>query len=83
MPKYRVTKQRMIEDLGFDCTVVGWGDVENARSLLQTHSVAIFYRVPGFPLQLDLIADAKALGLVTCWEVDDLIFDADESISRN
>ena len=81
--KYRVTqKQRMIEDLGFDCTVVGWSDVENARSLLQTHSVAIFYRVPGFPLQLDLIADAKALGLVTYWEVDDLIFDP-EKYRRN
>ncbi|WP_196787363.1 glycosyltransferase [Burkholderia pseudomultivorans] len=77
--KYRVTqKQRMIEALGVDCTVVSWTDAANARSLMQTHSVAIFYRVPGFPPQLELIDEAKKLGVRTYWEVDDLIFDAEK-----
>ncbi|PXX39325.1 MULTISPECIES: glycosyltransferase [Burkholderia] len=82
--KYRVTqKQRMIEALGFDCSVVSWSDIENAKSLLQTHSIAIFYRVPGFPGPLELIAEAKALGLTTFWEVDDLIFDAEKYLHNS
>lgn len=77
--KYRVTqKQEMIQQLGFDCTVVAWQDIHKCRNLLQTHSVAIFYRVPGFPEPLQIIKEAKALGVTTIWEVDDLIFDAEK-----
>lgn len=73
---YRVLhKQQMLDRLGIGCTVVDWHDVAKCRSLLYTHSVAIFYRVPGFPDQLELIREAKALGVATYWEVDDLIFD--------
>ncbi|MGN6478596.1 glycosyltransferase [Luteibacter sp.] len=76
--KYRVLqKQRMIQELGIDCSIVAWQDVASARDLLQTHTLAIFYRVPGFPPQLETIRMAKALGVPTYWEVDDLIFDAD------
>ncbi|AWH48207.1 glycosyl transferase [Stenotrophomonas sp. SAU14A_NAIMI4_5] len=74
--KYRVLqKQQMIQDLGIDCSIVRWEDLDNARGLLSTHTVAIFYRVPGFEQQLESIARAKALGMRTIWEVDDLIFD--------
>lgn len=74
--KYRVMQKRqMIESLGIDCTVVSWGDIASARSLLQTHTVAIFYRVPGYPSVLKTIEIAKDLGVPTYWEVDDLIFD--------
>lgn len=74
--KYRVLqKQQMIQDLGLDCSIARWEDLENARGLLSTHTVAIFYRVPGFEQQLESIARAKALGMRTIWEVDDLIFD--------
>ncbi len=74
--KYRVwQKQRAFAALGVDCTVVAWGDREAVRSALQTHSIAIFYRVPGFPAVLDAIAEAKRLKVPTLWEVDDLIFD--------
>jgi glycosyltransferase involved in cell wall biosynthesis len=77
--KYRVNqKQQMISELGIDCTVVSWSDFQKCRNLLQTHSVAIFYRVPGFPEPLRIIREAKALGLVTFWEVDDLIFDVEK-----
>ena len=77
--KYRVTqKQRMIQSLGVDCTVVNWTDAVECRNLLQTHSLVIFYRVPAFPEQLRIIKEAKGLGVQTAWEVDDLIFDADK-----
>lgn len=76
--KYRVLqKQHMIQDLGVDCTVVPWQDVASARDFLQTHTMVIFYRVPGFPPQLETIRMAKELGMPTFWEVDDLIFDAE------
>lgn len=76
--KYRVLqKQQMIQDLGIDCSVVAWHDVASARDLLQTHTIAIFYRIPGFAPQLETIRMAKELGVKTLWEVDDLIFDAD------
>ncbi|RAR60618.1 glycosyltransferase involved in cell wall biosynthesis [Paraburkholderia unamae] len=81
--KYRVTqKQTMIQDLGIDCSVVSWTETEKCRSLLDSHSVVIFYRVPGYPAQLEVIEEAKRRGLPTFWEVDDLIFDA-EKYSRN
>jgi O-antigen biosynthesis protein len=76
--KYRVLqKQQMIEDLGIDCTVVSWHDLDSARDFLQTHTAVIFYRVPGFEAQLETIRIAKELGVATFWEVDDLIFDAE------
>lgn len=82
--KYRVLqKQRMIESLGIDCTVVRWQDVASARDLLQTHTIAIFYRVPGFPAQLETLRIAKELGVLTFWEVDDLIFDADLYVTNS
>lgn len=74
--KYRVMQKRlMIESLGVECTIVNWSDVAAARSLLQTHTVAIFYRVPGYPSILKTIEVARSLGVPSYWEVDDLIFD--------
>ncbi|WP_250492656.1 class I SAM-dependent methyltransferase [Caballeronia sp. GAWG1-1] len=79
--KYRVTqKQRMVESLGVDCSVASWTDTQTCMDLLQTHSMVIFYRVPGFPGPMAMIEQARVLGLVTFWEVDDLIFDAEKYI---
>ncbi len=74
--RYRVLQKRqLIQSLGIECSVVNWTDVVATRSLLQTHTIAIFYRVPGWPEQLETLRIAKSLGVVTVWEVDDLIFD--------
>lgn len=82
--KYRVLQKRMlIQSLGVECTVVNWTDVESARSLLQTHSIAIFYRVPGWPTQLETVRIAKSMGVVTLWEVDDLIFDLEAYLTNS
>lgn len=74
--KYRVwQKQQLFWALGVECTVLSWTDHAAVRSALQTASLAIFYRVPGFPETMEDIAEAKRLGVATVWEVDDLIFD--------
>lgn len=77
--KYRVVqKQRMIKGLGFECNIIKWSDYEACYEALQTHSIAIFYRVPGYQDVLDVISAAQDLGVKTFWEVDDLIFDIDK-----
>jgi glycosyltransferase involved in cell wall biosynthesis len=77
--KYRVDQKRdMINALGWDCSTVAWQDTDRVLSLLQTHSVVIFYRVPAFPDVLRCIEEAKALGLPHYFELDDLIFDLDD-----
>lgn len=74
--KYRVwQKQRAFAAAGVDCTVVEWSRHEAVRTALQTHSIAIFYRVPGYPEVLAAIEEARRLKVPTLWEVDDLIFD--------
>lgn len=76
--RYRVwQRKRLLEALGIDCTVIDWTDTEEAADALRIHSVAIFFRVPGVPAHLALIAEAKRLGVRTFWEIDDLIFDDD------
>jgi len=73
--KYRVTqKQKMFEHLGVECTAIDWNESEKAIKALQTHSMVIFYRVPGFPNVISIIEEAKRLNIPTYWEVDDLIF---------
>ncbi len=74
--KYRVWQKReMFGRLGWPCVVLDWHDTEAIRSALQCCTGVIFYRVPGRPAVLDMIAEAKRLGLRPFWEVDDLIFD--------
>lgn len=76
--KYRVwQKKSAIENLGFECTVVNWGEKEASMLLLQTHNAVIFYRVPGWPDILAIVREAHRLKIPTYWEVDDLIFDHD------
>ncbi|WP_179284222.1 glycosyltransferase [Bordetella genomosp. 10] len=77
--KYRVLqKQKMIEQLGYECTIVSWRNPDECMHELQTHALAILYRTPSFPEVMKMIAEARQLGVPTLWEVDDLIFDADK-----
>ncbi|MBE9014472.1 glycosyltransferase, partial [Pseudanabaenaceae cyanobacterium LEGE 13415] len=74
--KYRVwQKVEYFRKMGVDCTVLEWWRRDEIRNALQTHSLAIFYRTPGYPESLKLIAEARRLNVPTIWEVDDLIFD--------
>ncbi len=74
--KYRVwQKQAQLQRLGVRCTVTDWRSRWESVSALQLHSLAIFYRVPATPEVIELIEEARRLGVETFWEVDDLIFD--------
>jgi glycosyltransferase involved in cell wall biosynthesis len=76
--KYRVwQKKELFESLGVPCTVVSWWRLQEAISLLQTHTMVILYRVPGWRGPLDLLAEAARIGVPSLWEIDDLIFDVD------
>jgi len=74
--KYRVDQKReLLRRLGYDSTALDWHDEGRCKSALATHSLVIFYRVPAVDSILRCIEQAKARGLKTFWEVDDLIFD--------
>jgi glycosyltransferase involved in cell wall biosynthesis len=74
--KYRVwQKQAHFARLGMRCDVVNWHDIAACRAAASLATAVIFYRVPGFPNVLDLIAECRRLRLPLWWEVDDLIFD--------
>lgn len=81
--KYRVWQKRdLLERLGWTVEVVDWRDVNVAMSALQICTQVIFYRVPGFDDVMKLVKEAHRLRLEPRWEVDDLIFDAEEYLQN-
>ncbi|KXV29908.1 glycosyl transferase, partial [Gluconobacter japonicus] len=81
--KYRVWQKRdLLERLGWTVEVVDWRDVNVAMSALQICTQVIFYRVPGFDDVMKLVKEAHRLRLQPRWEVDDLIFDAEEYLQN-
>lgn len=82
--KYRVWQKRdLLERLGWSVQVVDWRDINVAMSALQVCTQVIFYRVPGFDDVMKLVKEAHRLRLEPRWEVDDLIFDADEYLQNS
>ncbi len=76
--KYRVWQKReMFGRLGVDCAVTDWRDTGGSLSALQVCATVIFYRAPATREILDLINEARRLGVPSRWEVDDAIFDLD------
>lgn len=74
--KYRVLqRQEAFRRIGVDCIWRPWSDRAGCLAALQTHSHAIFYRVPAVESVLALVAEARRLRVPTWWEADDLIFD--------
>jgi glycosyltransferase involved in cell wall biosynthesis len=74
--KYRVwQKQELFGRLGVPCIVVDWRDTIACLGAAALATRVILYRVPGFPVQMDMIAALKRMRLHLSWEVDDLIFD--------
>ena len=81
--KYRVWQKRdLLERLGWKVQVVDWRDINVAMSALQICTQVIFYRVPGFDDVMKLVKEAHRLRLEPRWEVDDLIFDAEEYLQN-
>ena len=74
---YRVEqRRRQLEAGGWTVTIHGGGDADAFREALHGADAALFYRVPAFPAVIRAILYARALGLPTFYDIDDLIFDA-------
>jgi glycosyltransferase involved in cell wall biosynthesis/tetratricopeptide (TPR) repeat protein len=74
---YRVEqKQRQFARAGLEARVFAPSDTAGFTAALVGARAAIFYRVAAFPNVVRAILTARALGLATYYEIDDLIFDA-------
>lgn len=74
--RYRIDqKVEQLEYAGYDVTAISWLDSEEVRKEVIFHDIIIYYRVPAFPSVVRSIEKAKALGKITFYEIDDLIFD--------
>lgn len=74
---YRVEqKRRQLSYGGWTVEVFDQSDAAVARPAIDRAAAVIFYRVPAFRPIVHTILYARALGLPTIYEIDDLIFDA-------
>ncbi|WP_462123504.1 glycosyltransferase [Methylorubrum aminovorans] len=75
---YRVVQKiQQLEHGGWTVEVFRQDDAADCRPALDRAAAAIFYRVAAFPSVLHAILYARALGLPTIYEIDDLVFDPD------
>lgn len=73
---YRVVqKVEQLEYLGWQVEVFRQDQAGHARPAIDTASAVIFYRVAAFPDVVHAILYARALGVPTLYEIDDLLFD--------
>jgi hypothetical protein len=73
--RYRIEqKLEQLAAAGYRARMVSWLEAEQAFQALAFHDQVIFYRVPAFPQVVRLIATARALGKITFFEIDDLVF---------
>jgi len=74
---YRVQqKVEQLKYLGYRVHVFDlWKDMDSFLNIIPSISVCIFYRVPGFPNIIASIDAARVAGVVTYYDIDDLIFD--------
>ena len=73
---YRVEqKALLLERMQIPYRIYHAHEVDDFISALPGAELAIFYRIPAFPMNIRAIETAKALGIATFYEVDDLIFE--------
>jgi len=74
--RYRIEqKLEQLEWANYKAETIAWHDHERALGLIANYDLIIFYRAPAFPGVLKLVEYAKALGKVTFYELDDLLFE--------
>jgi glycosyltransferase involved in cell wall biosynthesis len=77
--RYRVhQKAATLEAMGYPVTVLSWRDAARCRSALLGHGCVIFYRTPAVREVTDVALEARKRGMMTFFEIDDLVFDVDE-----
>ncbi len=76
--KYRVVqKLELLHGQGVECHMSHVDDQVRVYNLLQTATHLMFYRAAMTPLLEGYIAEARRLGVVLAYDIDDPIFDAD------
>ena len=77
---YRVEqKAEQLRGAGYQVSVFSPSrDLPTFRARLDDFDAVIFFRVAAFPEMIETIAAAAQRGLLTFYEVDDLVFDADQ-----
>ncbi|WP_158774132.1 glycosyltransferase [Cobetia sp. L2A1] len=74
--RYRINqKVEQLEAVGKEVTAINWLEIDQHAEALATHDVVIFYRVPAMPKILKAMAQTNAVGKLSIYEIDDLIFD--------
>jgi glycosyltransferase involved in cell wall biosynthesis len=74
---YRVVQKiQQLEHGGWTVEVFRQDEAADCRPAIDRASAVIFYRVAAFPGVLHAILYARALGLPTIYEIDDIVFDA-------
>jgi hypothetical protein len=74
--KYRVWRQQEhFDNLGLECRLVDWRNVDESRSVVQLATMVILYQVPDNPRVLSLIEECRRLRVPTYWAADDPIRD--------
>jgi len=73
---YRVQqRERQLVAGGWSVEIINHRNVASAHPEIDKSSVVIFYRVAASPALLHAILYARALGVATIYDIDDLIFD--------
>ncbi|WP_413992035.1 glycosyltransferase [Labrys okinawensis] len=76
---YRVEqKLRLLAHAGLEARAFRPTEIEAFITALLPARAAVFYRVPATPAVLRALLYARALGIPTYYEIDDLIFDASD-----
>ncbi|MDA3857601.1 MAG: hypothetical protein PF480_05055, partial [Roseovarius sp.] len=77
---YRVDqKVDQLRAVGLDVRVISPSrDLADFTARVDEYDAAIFFRVPAFPPMIDAIAAAARHGLLTFYEIDDVVFDTEQ-----
>ena len=74
--RYRIEqKLEQLNQSGYEATAVSWTLPGKIFKELAFHDIVIFYRTPALPDIVRAIVYARALGKLTFYEIDDLLFE--------
>lgn len=76
--RYRIDqKVEQLSSQGIQTSTIDWTKIKDKHNELSTHDLVIFYRVPCLPDVLKAMAAVNAVGKLSVYEIDDLIFSED------
>jgi glycosyltransferase involved in cell wall biosynthesis len=73
---YRVMQKReLFGEMGIPCETADWRDHRRARTIVQTATLVILYRVTRNPFVDELFRECARLGVPVFYDIDDPVFD--------